>query len=219
MVYFIRKRKVERTCGELKIMYLLYGLSIRNPIRKARVAEPLYYSLFVRWNCLSGHHELENVPGNWNRNWKVGWHARDQKKKNQRKGKKWSWRENWYIISDFVPHSVRLIWKNAHVFRLATSVTGAENVITECMYWAVYVNIEFHSMWAVLRMQKRRIYEMILLSHSPVSCHGWGWFCTPAGDGGSREWGCCGATADGCACDGPLKSVKNEILFETLVTP
>ena len=52
------------------------------------VLNVVHYSLFVRWNRLSGHRELENVPGNWNRNWKVGWHARDQKKKNQRKGKK-----------------------------------------------------------------------------------------------------------------------------------
>ena len=33
-------------------------------------------------------------------------------KKNQRNGKKCSWRENLYVISDFVPRSVRLIRKN-----------------------------------------------------------------------------------------------------------
>ena len=38
-------------------------------------------SLFVRWNCLSEHRELENGLENWNRNWKVGWHALDQKKR------------------------------------------------------------------------------------------------------------------------------------------
>ena len=46
MVYAIRKRKVEqkkkKACAELKITYQLYGLSIRNPIRKVRIAEPLY---------------------------------------------------------------------------------------------------------------------------------------------------------------------------------
>ena len=51
------------------------------------VLNVVHYSLFVRRNRLSGHRELENVPGNWNWNWKVGWHARDQKKKNQRKPK------------------------------------------------------------------------------------------------------------------------------------
>ena len=30
-------------CSELKITYQLYGLSIHNPIRKVRIAKPLYY--------------------------------------------------------------------------------------------------------------------------------------------------------------------------------
>ena len=34
-----------------------------------------------------------------------------RKKKNQRKGKTCSWRENWRVISDFVPRPVRLIRK------------------------------------------------------------------------------------------------------------
>ena len=41
MVYAIRKRKVERNCAELKITYQLFGLSIPNPIRQVRIAEPL----------------------------------------------------------------------------------------------------------------------------------------------------------------------------------
>ena len=47
----------------------------------------VHYSLFVRWNRLSGHRELENVPGNWNRNWKGEWHARDQKKEPKKEQK------------------------------------------------------------------------------------------------------------------------------------
>ena len=35
--------KLSGACAELKITYQLYGLSIRNPIRKVRIAEPLYY--------------------------------------------------------------------------------------------------------------------------------------------------------------------------------
>ena len=34
--------KLSRACAELKITYQLYGLSIRNPIRKVRIAKPLY---------------------------------------------------------------------------------------------------------------------------------------------------------------------------------
>ena len=34
--------KLSGACAELKITYQLYGLSIRNPIRKVRIAEPLY---------------------------------------------------------------------------------------------------------------------------------------------------------------------------------
>ena len=34
--------KLRGACAELKITYQLYGLSIRNPIRKVRIAEPLY---------------------------------------------------------------------------------------------------------------------------------------------------------------------------------
>ena len=34
--------KLSKACAELKITYQLYGLSIRNPIRKVRIAEPLY---------------------------------------------------------------------------------------------------------------------------------------------------------------------------------
>ena len=33
--------KLSGACAELKITYQLYGLSIRNPIRKVRIAEPL----------------------------------------------------------------------------------------------------------------------------------------------------------------------------------
>ena len=80
------------------------------------VLNVVHYSLFVLWNRLSGHRELENVPVNWNRNWKVGWHPRDQKKRTKERAKKCSWRENWYIISDFVPRSVRLIWKKCTCF-------------------------------------------------------------------------------------------------------
>ena len=36
--------KLSKACAELKITYQLYGLSIRNPIRKVRIAEPLYWS-------------------------------------------------------------------------------------------------------------------------------------------------------------------------------
>ena len=40
-----------------------------------------------------------------------------RKKKNQRlRAKKCSWRENWYVISDFVPRSVRLIRKKCTCF-------------------------------------------------------------------------------------------------------
>ena len=35
--------KLSGACAELKITYQLYGLSIRNPIRKVRIAEPLYW--------------------------------------------------------------------------------------------------------------------------------------------------------------------------------
>ena len=65
------------------------------------VLNVIHYSLFVRWNRLSGHCELENVPESWNQNWKVGWHARDHKKRTKESAKKCSWRENWYAISDF----------------------------------------------------------------------------------------------------------------------
>ena len=34
--------KLSGACAELKITYQLYGLSIRNPIRKVKIAEPLY---------------------------------------------------------------------------------------------------------------------------------------------------------------------------------
>ena len=37
--------KLSGACAELKITYQLYGLSIRNPIRKVRIAEPLYYPI------------------------------------------------------------------------------------------------------------------------------------------------------------------------------
>ena len=45
-----------------------------------------------------------------------------RKTENQRKRKKVILEGNWYVIFDFVPHSVRLIRKNVHVFRLAMSV-------------------------------------------------------------------------------------------------
>ena len=32
------------------------------------VLNVVHYALFVRWNRLSGHRELENVPGSWNQN-------------------------------------------------------------------------------------------------------------------------------------------------------
>ena len=80
------------------------------------VLNVVHFSLFAQWNRLSGHRDLENVPGNWNRNWKVGWHARDQKKRTKERAKKCSSRENWYVISDFVPRSVRLIGKKCTCF-------------------------------------------------------------------------------------------------------
>ena len=55
------------------------------------------------------------------------WSENKEPKKGQ---KKCSWRENWYVVSDFVPRSVRLI--RVHVFWLAMSVIDGENVITEC---------------------------------------------------------------------------------------
>ena len=39
--------KLSGACAELKITYQLFGLSIRNPIRKVRIAEHLYYSTFL----------------------------------------------------------------------------------------------------------------------------------------------------------------------------
>ena len=57
-----------------------------------------------------------------------------RKKRTKERAKKCSWRENWYVISDFVPRSVRLIQKNVHVFRMAMSVIDGENVITKCTY-------------------------------------------------------------------------------------
>ena len=56
------------------------------------------------------------------------------RKKEAKKGQKVLLEGNWYVISDFVPRSVRLIRKNVHVFRLAMSVIDGENVITECTY-------------------------------------------------------------------------------------
>ena len=57
------------------------------------------------------------------------------KKRTKERAKKCSWRENWYVISDFVPRSVCLIRKkNVNVFRLAMSVIDGENAITECTY-------------------------------------------------------------------------------------
>ena len=46
------------------------------------------------------------------------WHARDQKKEPKKGQQKCSssWRENWYVISDFVPCSVRLIQKKCTCF-------------------------------------------------------------------------------------------------------
>ena len=37
--------KLSKACAELKITYQLYGLSIRIPIRKVRIAEPLWYNV------------------------------------------------------------------------------------------------------------------------------------------------------------------------------
>ena len=42
--------KLSKACAELKITYQLYGLSIRNPIRKARIAEPLYFLCSFRFD-------------------------------------------------------------------------------------------------------------------------------------------------------------------------
>ena len=83
------------------------------------VLNVVHYSHFVRWNSLSGNQELENVLGKWNRNWKV--HVVDDMlvikvKRTKERAKKCSWRENWYVISDFVPRSVRLIQKKVYVF-------------------------------------------------------------------------------------------------------
>ena len=38
------------------------------------------------------------------------------KKRNKESAKKCSWRENWYVISDFLPRSVRLIRKKCTCF-------------------------------------------------------------------------------------------------------
>ena len=57
-----------------------------------------------------------------------------RKKRIKERAKLCSWRENWYVISDFVPRSVHLIRKKVHVFRLVMSVIDRENVITECTY-------------------------------------------------------------------------------------
>ena len=45
--------KLSGACAELKITYQLYRLSIRNPIRKVRIAEPLYLLLLTRQRGVS----------------------------------------------------------------------------------------------------------------------------------------------------------------------
>ena len=100
------------------------------------VLNVVHYLLFVRWNRLSGHRELEMC-------WKIEIETERQwmtclwleKKRTKERAKECSWRENWYVISDFVPHSVRLIRKkNVLFFWLAMSVIDGENIITECTY-------------------------------------------------------------------------------------
>ena len=74
------------------------------------VLNVVQYSLFVRWNRLSGHRGLENVLENWNQDWQaVDVMVVIRKKWTKGRAKKCSWSENWYVISDFVPRSVRLI--------------------------------------------------------------------------------------------------------------
>ena len=70
-----------RTLKRNEKRYVLTVRFIQNVIfLTGRTGSTCSRKLFVRWNRLSGHRTLENVLGNWNRNWKVGWHARDQKK-------------------------------------------------------------------------------------------------------------------------------------------
>ena len=80
------------------------------------VLNVVHYSLFVRWNRLSGHRELENVPGIWNQNWKAVEDMLLITKRAKERAKKCSWRENWYVISNFVPRSVRLIRRKCTCF-------------------------------------------------------------------------------------------------------
>ena len=80
------------------------------------VLSVVHYSLFVQRNRLSGHRELENVLGNWNRKWKaVNGMPVIRKKRTKERAKKCSLRENWSVISDFVPRFGRLIWKKCTV--------------------------------------------------------------------------------------------------------
>ena len=80
------------------------------------VLNVIHHSLLVRWNRLSGHRELENVPGNWNRNWRLDDMLVIRRKRTKESSKKCSWRENWYVLSDFVPRSVCLIRKKMYMF-------------------------------------------------------------------------------------------------------
>ena len=83
-------------------------------------ASPPWMSFITHFHTVKSpfrHRELENMPGSWNRNWKA---VEDmlviRKKRAKERAKKCSWRKNWYVISDFVPRSVRLIRKKCTCF-------------------------------------------------------------------------------------------------------
>ena len=81
------------------------------------VLNVVHYSLFVQWNRLSGDREIENVPGKLIlklKGWMTcSWSEKKEPKKGQ---KKCSWRENWYVVSDFVPRPVGFIRKKCTCF-------------------------------------------------------------------------------------------------------
>ena len=98
------------------------------------VLNVVHYSLFVRWNHLSGHRELENVPefeietelfDDMLMIWKKWTKERAKSALGGKIGTK-------YPILCLVLYV--LSEKNEHVFRLAMFVIDGENVITECTY-------------------------------------------------------------------------------------
>ena len=50
--------KLSGACAELKITYQLYGLSIRNPIHKVRIVEPLHLESFLKIWAQSGQKSI-----------------------------------------------------------------------------------------------------------------------------------------------------------------